>query len=108
MKEATAQFLADTFDEAKMMDYSGRGMYGRETKAITFSSVSDFLAAIEMSLSFGNDIETFIDMQVLDRHNEDDAALIPWYQHPKYIEVDGIKYDFGLRSESLGYDVVIY
>lgn len=48
MHQKTAELLAKTCDLRVYKNYSGRGMYGRETTGIVVSDRSDLLIAIAM------------------------------------------------------------
>lgn len=87
MKEVTANFIrehASDFDVEVMDDYSGRGMFGKQTFAVTMPSVSA-LASVCANFALNATSES------IEENREALEEIVK-----------------GFRSDSMGMDIVIY
>ena len=57
MKKETAELLSSFNDDIEIHeDYSGRGMFGQQTSAVTCDGVSNIFGSLSTALSYGEDI----------------------------------------------------
>jgi len=84
MELAVAKALANFTGSGEVTeDYSGRSMYGSTTAAITVDSVTDFIGCLIS--------------------NAEELA-----DEVKVLREDGVEIPQGFRTDSMGYDTIIY
>jgi len=83
MEKRVAEMLADFIGVEARHDYSGRGMYGRETSGVVIESVTDLVGCM--------------------LQNAEELA-----EEVKALQEEGVEMPGGFRTDSMGYDTIVY
>jgi hypothetical protein len=83
MHKKVAALLADISGGDLRTDYSGRGMFGKETAGVVIDSIGDLLGAV--------------------LNEAEDMA-----ENIQVLRDEGVEIPQGFRTDSMGYDTIIY